>query len=146
MRYLHTMVRVKDLEASLKFYQQALGMIQTRRSDYESGRFSLIFLAAPADMPNAESSNAPVIELTYNWDTEDYGEGRNFGHLAFEVDDIYATCQHILDLGITLNRPPRDGRMAFIRSPDNISIELLQKGDALSLQEPWASMESIGHW
>ena len=146
MRYLHTMVRVKDLEASLKFYQQALGMIQTRRSDHESGRFSLIFLAAPADMPDAQSNSAPVIELTYNWDTEDYGEGRNFGHLAFEVDDIYATCQHILDLGITLNRPPRDGRMAFIRSPDNISIELLQKGEALPQQEPWTSMPSIGHW
>jgi len=146
MRYLHTMVRVKDLDASLKFYQQALGMIQTRRSDYESGRFTLIFLAAADDMPNAESNSAPVIELTHNWDTEDYDEGRNFGHLAFEVDDIYATCQHILDLGITLNRPPRDGRMAFIRSPDNISIELLQKGDALALKEPWASMPSIGHW
>jgi len=146
MRYLHTMVRVKDLDASLDFYQQALGMVQTRRNDYESGRFSLIFLAAPGDMPDAESNSAPVIELTYNWDTEDYGEGRNFGHLAFEVDDIYATCQHILDLGITLNRPPRDGRMAFIRSPDNISIELLQKGDAQPQQEPWASMESIGHW
>lgn len=146
MRYLHTMVRVKDLDASLNFYQQALGMVQTRRSDYESGRFSLIFLAAPGDMPAAESNHAPVIELTYNWDSENYKEGRNFGHLAFEVDNIYTTCQHILDLGITLNRPPRDGRMAFIRSPDNISIELLQKGEALTPQEPWASMQNIGHW
>lgn len=146
MRYLHTMVRVKNLEQSLGFYQDALGMVITRRNDYESGRFTLIFLAAPGDMPHAEQTRSPVIELTYNWDTEDYDEGRNFGHLAFEVEDLYATCEHLISLGITLNRPPRDGYMAFVRSPDNISIELLQKGDKLASREPWASMENIGHW
>ncbi len=146
MRYLHTMVRVKDLDLSLAFYTDALGMIQTRRSDYESGRFTLVFLAAPGDLPLDVSHHAPVIELTHNWDPEDYDEGRNFGHLAFEVDDIYALCQTLADQGITLNRPPRDGRMAFVRSPDNISVELLQKGDALKAIEPWASMANIGHW
>lgn len=146
MRYLHTMVRVQDLEKSLAFYQHALGMVITRRSDYESGRFTLIFLAAPDDMPEAEHTNSPVIELTYNWDTEAYAEGRNFGHLAFEVDDLYAVCKRLTALGITINRPPRDGYMAFVRSPDNISIELLQKGDVLAACEPWASMENTGHW
>ncbi len=146
MRYLHTMVRVKDLEQSLAFYQDALGMVITRRNDYENGRFTLIFLAAPGDLPQAENTKSPVIELTYNWDTEDYAEGRNFGHLAFEVDDLYATCEQLMKLGIPINRPPRDGYMAFVRSPDNISIELLQKGDALAACEPWASMENIGHW
>ncbi len=146
MRYLHTMVRVKDLDASLAFYEQALGLTTVRRSDYEAGRFSLIYLAAEEDVENAKSAQAPLLELTYNWDTEDYGEGRNFGHLAFEVEDIYATCQKLMDQGITINRPPRDGHMAFVRSPDNISIEFLQKGERLKTQEPWASMENIGHW
>ena len=146
MRYLHTMVRVKDLDTSLAFYEDALGLITVRRSDYESGRFSLIYLAAPQDLSSAKSSQAPLLELTYNWDPEDYDEGRNFGHLAFEVDDIYASCQALMDKGVTINRPPRDGHMAFIRSPDNISIELLQKGDKLETREPWSSMENIGHW
>lgn len=145
MRYLHTMVRVKDLDASLAFYQDALGLIQTRRSDYEMGRFSLIFLAAPGDTDTA-NRESPLLELTYNWDSEDYGEGRNFGHLAFEVDNIYATCQRLIDKGVTINRPPHDGRMAFVRSPDNISIELLQKDDALEAKEPWISMKNTGHW
>ncbi len=146
MRYLHTMVRVKDLDTSLAFYEDALGLITVRRSDYESGRFSLIYLAAPQDLSSAKSRQAPLLELTYNWDPEDYDEGRNFGHLAFEVDDIYASCQALMDKGISINRPPRDGHMAFIRSPDNISIELLQKGDKLETREPWVSMENIGHW
>jgi lactoylglutathione lyase len=146
MRYLHTMVRVKDLDASLAFYEQALGLTTVRRSDYESGRFSLIYLAAAEDVENANSTQAPLLELTHNWDPEEYGEGRNFGHLAFEVEDIYATCQKLMDQGITINRPPRDGHMAFVRSPDNISIEFLQKGERLKAQEPWASMENTGHW
>lgn len=146
MRYLHTMVRVKDLEQSLAFYRDALGMVVTRRDDYESGRFTLLFLAASGDLPQAERTKSPVIELTYNWDTEDYDEGRNFGHLAFEVDDIYATCEQLMKTGIPINRPPRDGHMAFVRSPDNISIELLQKGEAQPACEPWASMKNIGHW
>lgn len=139
MKYLHTMVRVTDLDASTSFYCDALGLREFRRYDNEQGRFTLVFLAAPGD-------EDAQVELTYNWDAEDYGEGRNFGHLAYAVDDIYATCQHLLDSGVTINRPPRDGRMAFVRSPDNISIELLQKGDALAPQEPWASMENAGHW
>jgi lactoylglutathione lyase len=146
MRFLHTMVRVKDLNASLAFYEQALGMTTVRRSDYESGRFSLIYLAAPEDIAVAKSSQAPLLELTHNWDPQTYDEGRNFGHLAYEVENIYTLCQKLMDNGITINRPPRDGRMAFVRSPDNISIEFLQKGDALEITEPWASMESIGHW
>ena len=133
------MVRVVDVDESLDFYCDKLGLKQLRRYDSEEGRFSLIFLAAPGD-------NAAQIELTWNWDPEDYGEGRNFGHLAYEVDDIYALCQSLVDAGVTINRPPRDGHMAFVRSPDNISIELLQKGDALPVQEPWASMPSVGHW
>jgi len=133
------MVRVTDLEASLDFYCNKLGLKEIRRNDYENGRFSLIFLAADGD----ESAQ---VELTYNWDPEPYEEGRNFGHLAYEVDNIYALCQRLQDGGVTINRPPRDGRMAFVRSPDNISIELLQKGDALPAQEPWLSMDNTGHW
>jgi len=139
MKYLHTMVRVKDIDASLDFYCDKLGLVELRRYDSEQGRFTLIFLAAPGD-------EDAQVELTWNWDPEDYDEGRNFGHLAYAVDDIYALCQHLLDSGVTINRPPRDGRMAFVRSPDNISIELLQKGDSLPTQEPWASMENSGHW
>jgi lactoylglutathione lyase len=146
MRYLHTMVRVKDLEASLAFYEGALGLTTVHRGDYESGRFSLIYLAAADDLSNAKSHQSPLLELTYNWDPEGYDEGRNFGHLAYEVDDIYASCQALMEKGVVINRPPRDGHMAFIRSPDNISIELLQKGDKLAPREPWASMENIGHW
>lgn len=146
MRYLHTMVRVKDLEVSLDFYCNKLGMVQTRRWDFEEGRFSLVYLAAPNDQAQAESQQAPELELTWNWDPEEYAGGRNFGHLAYEVDDIYALCQRLMDNGVTINRPPRDGWMAFIRSPDNISIELLQKGDKREPQEPWVSMENIGTW
>lgn len=146
MRYLHTMVRVSDVDKSLDFYCGKLGMREVRRMESEAGRFTLIFLAAPEDEAAAEASRAPLLELTYNWDPEVYGEGRNFGHLAYEVDDIYATCQALMDAGVTINRPPRDGRMAFIRSPDNISIELLQKGEALPAAEPWASMPNTGKW
>jgi lactoylglutathione lyase len=146
MHYLHTMVRVKDLDASLDFYVNKLGLAQVSRVDVEAGRFSLVFLAAPDDLEAAREKRAPTIELTYNWDTEDYQGGRNFGHLAYAVDDIYATCQRLLDGGVTINRPPRDGHMAFIRSPDNISIELLQKGPNLPPAEPWASMPNTGVW
>jgi lactoylglutathione lyase len=139
MKYLHTMVRVTDVDASLDFYCRKLGLVELRRYDSEQGRFTLVFLAAPGD-------EEAQVELTHNWDPEEYDEGRNFGHLAYEVDDIYALCQRLVDAGVTINRPPRDGRMAFVRSPDNISIELLQKGDALPEQEPWASMPSVGHW
>lgn len=140
MKYLHTMVRINDVEASLAFYCEALGLELIRRHDIEAGRFSLIFLAAPGD----ESAQ---IELTYNWDGDELGEGsRNFGHLAYAVDNIYATCQRLLDHGVILNRPPRDGRMAFVRSPDNISIELLQSGEPLAEAAPWSTMENIGHW
>ncbi len=146
MRYLHTMVRVKDLEQSLDFYCNQLGLVQTRRMDYEDGRFSLVYLSAPLDKDAAEKNEAPELELTWNWDPEDYDGGRNFGHLAYEVDDVYAICQTLMDAGVTINRPPRDGWMAFIRSPDNISIELLQKGERKPIQEPWASMENDGVW
>jgi len=146
MHYLHTMVRVKDLDASLDFYVNKLGLAQVSRVDVEAGRFSLVFLAAPDDVEAAREKRAPTIELTWNWDTEDYQGGRNFGHLAYAVDDIYATCQRLLDGGVTINRPPRDGHMAFIRSPDNISIELLQKGPNLAPAEPWASMPNTGVW
>lgn len=139
MRYLHTMVRVSDLEASLDFYCRKLGLKEIRRMDHEAGRFTLVFLA-PEGQEDAQ------LELTYNWDPEEYGEGRNFGHIAYEVDDIYATCQRLMDHGVTINRPPRDGRMAFVRSPDNISIELLQKGEALPPKEPWVSMPNVGKW
>lgn len=133
------MVRVKDVDDSLAFYCDLLGLVELRRHDSEQGRFTLVFLAAPGD-------EEAQVELTWNWDPEDYGEGRNFGHLAYEVDDIYALCQRLMDGGVTISRPPRDGHMAFVRSPDNISIELLQKGDALPAQEPWASMQNSGHW
>ena len=139
MRYLHTMVRVTDLEASIEFYRDKLGLELLNRYDVEAGRFTLVFLAAPGN-------EMAQVELTYNWDPETYTGGRNFGHLAYEVDDIYATCQRLMDKGVTLNRPPRDGRMAFVRSPDQISIELLQKGESLPPQEPWVSMENIGEW
>ena len=146
MRYLHTMVRVKDLEESLDFYCNKLGLAEVRRYESEKGRFTLIFLSAPKDVEQAKASQAPLVELTYNWDPEDYDGGRNFGHLAYRVDDIYAACQRLMDAGVTINRPPRDGNMAFVRSPDNISIELLQEGEALPPQEPWASMENTGEW
>ena len=146
MRYLHTMVRVADLDASLDFYCNKLGMTETRRHESEKGRFTLVFLATDQDEDTARETKAPVIELTYNWDPEDYTGGRNFGHLAYEVDDIYALCQSLMDAGVTINRPPRDGNMAFIRSPDGISIELLQKGDPLPAKEPWASMGNTGTW
>ncbi|MCH8037302.1 MAG: VOC family protein [Proteobacteria bacterium] len=146
MRYLHTMVRVKDLEESLDFYCNKLGLAEVRRYESEKGRFTLVFLSAPKDVEQAKASQAPLVELTYNWDPEDYDGGRNFGHLAYRVDDIYAACQRLMDAGVTINRPPRDGNMAFVRSPDNISIELLQEGEALPPQEPWASMENTGEW
>jgi len=139
MKYLHTMVRVTDLDESLDFYCNKLGLVEIRRKEVPQGRFTLVFLAAPGD-------EDAQVELTYNWDPGEYDEGRNFGHLAYAVDDIYATCQQLMDGGVTINRPPRDGYMAFVRSPDNISIELLQKGDALPATEPWASMPNEGHW
>ena len=139
MRYLHTMVRVSDLNASLDFYCNKLGLKEIRRSEHDAGRFTLVFVAP-------EGQEESQLELTYNWDPEAYGEGRNFGHVAFEVDDIYATCKKLMTAGVTINRPPRDGRMAFIRSPDDISIELLQKGKALSVAEPWKSMPNVGRW
>ncbi|MBV1696018.1 MAG: VOC family protein [Hyphomicrobiales bacterium] len=146
MRYLHTMVRVKDVAQSLDFYCNKLGMEEVRRLDNPAGRFTLIFLAAPADKASGIAERAPLLELTYNYDTEDYGSARNFGHLAFEVDDIYATCAKLMKAGVIINRPPRDGRMAFVRSPDLISIELLQRGEALAKAEPWASMPNTGVW
>ncbi|MEQ8860059.1 MAG: VOC family protein [Pseudomonadales bacterium] len=139
MKYLHTMVRVSDLDASIDFYCNKLGLVELRRHDNEHGRFTLVFLAAPGD----ESAQ---VELTYNWDPEAYGGGRNFGHLAYAVDDIYAACQRLMDGGVTINRPPRDGRMAFVRSPDGISIELLQRGDALPAKAPWKDMDNVGEW
>jgi lactoylglutathione lyase len=146
MRYLHTMVRISNIEESLDFYRNKLGLEEVRRMESEAGRYTLIFLAAPGDKERAAAERAPLLELTYNWDPESYGSARNFGHLAFEVDDIYATCDRLMSAGVTINRPPRDGRMAFVRSPDNISIELLQKGAALPKQEPWASMSNAGTW
>ncbi len=146
MRYLHTMVRVRDLPQSLDFYCGKLGMEEARRIDNPAGRFTLVFLAAPLDKARGVSERAPLLELTFNWDVEDYGTARNFGHLAFEVDNIYATCERLMKAGVTINRPPRDGRMAFVRSPDLISIELLQKGESLPKQEPWASMPNTGVW
>lgn len=146
MRYLHTMVRVTDIDRSLEFYCQHMGMTEVRRIENEGGRFTLIFLAASDDVEAGRTQSAPLIELTYNWDPETYGGGRNFGHLAYEVDDIYETCQRLMDAGITINRPPRDGRMAFVKSPDNISFELLQKGERKAPAEPWASMENTGTW
>ncbi len=146
MRYLHSMVRVKDLDASLEFYCNKLGLNEVRRYESEKGRFTLVFLAAPEDVTRAKEEKAPLVELTYNWDTEEYDGGRNFGHLAYEVDDIYGLCQSLMDAGVTINRPPRDGHMAFLRSPDGISIELIQKGDDLAPAEPWASMANTGSW
>lgn len=146
MRYLHTMVRVSDVAASLDFYCGKLGLKEVRRVESEQGRFTLIFLAAPGDEQSGRDNRAPLVELTYNWDPETYTGGRNFGHLAYEVDDIYALCDRLMKAGVTINRPPRDGRMAFIRSPDDISIELLQKGEALAPAEPWKSMPNTGVW
>ena len=146
MEYLHTMIRVSDIDQSLDFFCNKLGLVETRRHESEKGRFTLIFLAAPQDVERAKADQAPLVELTYNWDPETYSGGRNFGHLAYRVDDIYATCQRLLDKGVTINRPPRDGHMAFVRSPDSISIELLQKGESLPPQEPWASMPNTGEW
>ncbi|MEZ5994934.1 MAG: VOC family protein [Hyphomonadaceae bacterium] len=146
MRYLHTMVRVANLETALDFYCAKLGLVEVFRIDNEGGRFTLVFLAAPDDVEMARERKAPLVELTYNWDAEEYAGGRNFGHLAYRVNDIYAACQKLMDGGVTINRPPRDGRMAFVRSPDGISIELLQEGDALAPQEPWASMPNTGAW
>lgn len=146
MKYLHTMVRVHDLDASLAFYCGLLGMVEVSRYQSEEGEFTLVYLAAPEDIDQANEERAPVLELTYNWDGEVYQGGRNFGHLAYEVDDVYAICQKAMDQGIVINVPPKDGHMAFFRSPDNISIELLQKGDSLPVQEPWASMQVTGEW
>lgn len=146
MQYLHTMVRVKDLEQSLNFYCEKLGLVETSRYDSEQGRFTLVFLAAPEDLELAKEKKAPLVELTYNWDPEDYKGGRNFGHLAYRVDNIYEACKNLQDKGVVINRPPRDGYMAFIKSPDGISIELLQKGESLAPAEPWKSMENTGTW
>ena len=147
MRYLHTMIRIRDVDASLDFWCNKMGLVETRRTEHEQGRFTLIFLAGAKDESRAKQDNSPELELTYNWDPEgDLGNSRNFGHLAYKVDDIYATCQSLMDAGVTINRPPRDGRMAFVVSPDNISIELLQEGDAQAPAEPWLSMENTGSW
>jgi lactoylglutathione lyase len=146
MEYLHTMIRVTDLDQSLDFFCNKLGLVEIRRSRNEKGRYTLVFLAASGDAERARAKHAPLVELTHNWDPETYTGGRNFGHLAFEVDDIYATCARLMDAGVTINRPPRDGNMAFIRSPDNVSIELLQKGERKPPQEPWSSMPNTGVW
>ena len=146
MQYLHTMLRVGDLERSLDFFCNKLGLVELSRQDHPQGRYTLAFLAAPADVEAARSSKAPMVELTHNWDTTEYDGGRNFGHLAYRVDDIYALCQRLVDAGITINRPPRDGHMAFVRTPDGISIELLQKGESLPPREPWKSMPNTGSW
>ena len=146
MRYLHTMVRVADLDAAIDFYCDKLGLKEARRVDNPAGRFTLVFLCAPGDEAAAREDSAPMVELTYNYDPEAYQGGRNFGHLAYEVDDIYAACQRLMDGGVTINRPPRDGHMAFVRSPDGISIELLQKDGSLPKAEPWASMPNVGAW
>ena len=146
MKFLHTMVRARDLDETLDFYCDKLGLVEVRRHESEGGRFTLVFLAAPGDVATAESDQSPLVEITWNWDPEDYDGGRNFGHLAYRVDNIYETCQRLMDKGVTINRPPRDGYMAFVRSPDGISIELLQSGDALAPQEPWSSMENTGSW
>ena len=146
MQYLHTMIRVSDLDKSLDFFCNKLGLVEVRRISNEAGRFTLVFLAAPQDVELAKDRNAPLVELTYNWDPEPYGGGRNFGHLAYRVDDIYALCERLMKAGVVINRPPRDGRMAFIRTPDNISIELLQAGDAKAPAEPWTSMPNTGVW
>ncbi len=146
MEYLHTMVRATNLEATLAFYCDQLGLIEIDRHDNAAGRFTLVFLAAPGDLEAARSERRPCVEITWNWDPEEYHGGRNFGHLAYRVDDIHDTCRRLLEAGVTINRPPRDGRMAFLRSPDGISIELLQRGDALTPIEPWVSMANTGEW
>ncbi len=146
MKYLHTMVRVADLAAALRFYGDALGLVEISRIDNEKGRFTLVFLAAPGDADAAREHKSPMVELTYNWDSEAYQGGRNFGHLAYRVDDIYAACERLMNAGVVINRPPRDGHMAFVRSPDGISVELLQRGERLPVQEPWASMPNTGSW
>ncbi len=146
MEYLHTMVRVSDLEASLDFFCNKFGLVEVRRTDNEKGRYTLVFLAAPGDVERAKESKAPLLELTHNWDEKEYAGGRNFGHLAYRVDDIYEICQRLMDAGVTINRPPRDGYMAFVKTPDNISIELLQRGEPKPIQEPWASMPNTGSW
>ncbi|AWF82054.1 lactoylglutathione lyase [Microbulbifer sp. A4B17] len=146
MKYLHTMVRVTNLDESLAFYCEKLGLQVVNRNDYDKGRFTLVYLAAPEDLEAARENKAPTLELTYNWDPESYTGGRNFGHLAYRVNDIYAACQRMMDQGVIINRPPRDGHMAFLRSPDGISIELLQSGEPLPPQEPWMSMENQGEW
>ena len=146
MKYLHTMIRVSNLDETIDFFSSNFGMVETRRIDSEQGRFTIVFLAASEDVENANTSQSPVLELTHNWDPEEYSGGRNFGHLAYAVDDIYDSCQTLMDNSVTINRPPRDGRMAFIQTPDGISIELLQKGDSLPKQEPWASMKNTGNW
>lgn len=147
MRYVHTMIRVTDLDESIDFWVNKVGMVEIRRRDVPEGKFTLVFLAAPKDEATSRETMSPELELTYNWDSdEDYRTGRSWGHLAYRVDDIYVFCQKLMDAGITINRPPRDGRMAFFKSPDNISVELIQEGDALPIQEPWASMENTGDW
>jgi len=146
MKFLHTMIRATHLDDTLDFFCNKLGLVEVNRYDSEAGRFTLVFLAAPQDVERARDEQAPLVEITHNWDPESYDGGRNFGHLAYRVDDIYATCAHLMDNGVTINRPPRDGRMAFIRSPDGISVELLQSGEALPAAEPWASMENTGTW
>ena len=146
MRYLHTMVRASNLDDTLDFYCNKLGLVEVRRYDSEAGRFTLVFLAAPGDVEQAEQGQSPLVEVTWNWDPEEYDGGRNFGHLAYRVENIYAVCQQLQERGVTINRPPRDGHMAFVRSPDGISIELLQEGESLPPQEPWASMPNTGEW
>lgn len=146
MEYLHTMVRIRNVEESLRFWRDALGLVETRRIDNEAGRFTLIFLAAPGDVEHAKAHKSKELELTFNWDDEVYTGGRNFGHLAYRVDDIYKTCAHIQAMGYTIHRPPREGRMAFVKSPDGISVELLQKGESQPVAEPWASMKNTGSW
>lgn len=146
MRYLHTMVRVSDLDKSLNFYCDILGLREVKRTDYPNGKFTLIYLAAPVDEIHAKQESAPLLELTYNWESENYSSGRNFGHLAFEVTNIYETCERLEQAGVVINRPPRDGYMAFIKSPDNVSIELLQKGEKLPVSEKWVDVKNIGDW
>ena len=146
MEYLHTMVRVSNLDQALDFYCNKFGLVEVRRTDNEKGRYTLVFLAAPGDVEKARDTKAPLLELTYNWDEHEYSGGRNFGHLAYRVDDIYETCRKLMEAGVTINRPPRDGYMAFVKTPDNISIELLQRGEPKPAQEPWASMQNTGTW
>ena len=146
MRYLHTMIRASDLNATMDFFIDKLGLEEARRYDSEEGRFTLVFLGAPDDLERPDSAEAPLVEITYNWDKETYDSGRNFGHLAYQVDNIYVVCERLMEKGVTIHRPPRDGRMAFVKSPDGISIELLQAGDALPIKEPWSSMPNDGSW